>query len=354
MSAIRTLTTQFDCLLNATRPPIERIEAAQECHPLVRDYLESLDSFPTISPHSRLVGSYAQKMSVGDVKDVDILVRVDGDPLENEPNAKELLQNLKKALDGLPGALGLQGTSEFNVNAARRSVHVYFKEKDFHLDIVPCIAPNGMSQALYVPDRGFEKWILSHPLGYIEKLNSLNNDHKKKVKKVGRLFKLYIQQSMIYMRPKSYWLGSMLLNLIDEKGFDHELSLGELFHWVVNELYLKYDHLKWTDTECTPNIPDPVLDHNVSHNWSRNDFESFLRHLDHARKQAKRALEADSIDGAVKYWQSLFGDAFPGSVEEEVTRAASAFIPGAAVVFNSCQPAPKIITPVPRTQFHGN
>ncbi|MBX3110291.1 MAG: nucleotidyltransferase [Fimbriimonadaceae bacterium] len=353
MPTMIPLTTHFDELLKATQPPSDRIEAAQECHPLVREYLESLDTFETISPHSRLVGSYAQKLSVGDVKDVDILVRVAGDPSKNDPNAKQLLKNLKKALEGLPEYLGYVGTSQFDINGARRSVHVYFKDKDFHLDIVPCIAPDGFDHPIYVPDRGFEKWIESHPLGYIAKLNTLNNAHRKKVKKLAKIFKHYVRYSMVYMRPKSYWLGSMLLNTIDAKGFDDRLSLGELFYWFVDELHKQYDHLLWVNPNATPNIHDPVLGHNVSHSWTRNDFVSFLRHLDEARKRAAKALEASTAEDAVKHWRVLFGDAFPESVEDEAKTLAALFTPGAAVV-TGLTAAPRIATAVPVTRFHGD
>lgn len=352
-ATIIPLTTHFDVLLKSTQPPDHRIEAAQECHPLVRDYLEGLTSFPTVFPHSRLVGSYAQKLSVGDVKDVDILVRVDGDPAENEPNAKQLLRDLKKALDGLPEYLGYEGASQFDVNGARRSVHVCFKDKDFHLDIVPCIAPDGFDHPVYVPDKGFEKWIKSHPLGYVAKLNELNNAHRKKVKKLAKIFKHYVRYDMIYMRPKSYWMGSMILNLIDAQGFDDKLSLGELFYWLVNELHKQYDHLLWISPEATPNIPDPVLGHNVSHSWTRNDFESFLRHLDGARKRAAKALEATTAEEAIKHWRVLFGDAFPESVEDEAKSLASLFTPGVAMV-TGLATVPRVATAVPPARFHGD
>jgi hypothetical protein len=352
-TTIKPLTTHFDELLKATLPPNHRIQAAQECHPLVRDYLQGLTTFPTVEPHSRLVGSYAQKISVGDVKDVDILVRVDGDPAKIDPDAKQLLRDLKKALEGLPEYLGYEGASQFDVNGARRSVHVYFKDKDFHLDIVPCIAPDGFDSPVFVPDKGFEKWIKSHPLGYIAKLNELNNDHRKKVKKLARLFKHYVRHNMIYMRPKSYWLGSMLLNLIEAQGFDDKFSLGELFYWLVNELHKQYDHLLWIDPEATPKIPDPILGHNVSHSWTRNDFESFLRHLDEARKRATKALEAATTEEAVRHWRVLFGDDFPESVEGEAKSLAALFTPGKAVV-TGLAVAPRVATLVPSSRFHGD
>jgi hypothetical protein len=104
-----TLGIHFEKLLKNIRPPQERIDKAQDLPPKVRDYLKEHEDFVTLFPHSRLAGSYAQHLCVGDVKDVDFLIRVIGDPQENEPEAKQVIQDLKKALDGLPEALGYVG-----------------------------------------------------------------------------------------------------------------------------------------------------------------------------------------------------------------------------------------------------
>ena len=149
-----TLGTHFDELLRNLRPPQERRNAARDLPPLVREYLEHHEDFETVSPHSHLVGSYAQHVVVGDVKDVDFLVRVPGDPHANEPEARDLISDLRKALDDLPEALGYEGWAGVDIERARRSVHVYIKRRDFHLDVVPCIAPDGFGKLLYVPDRG--------------------------------------------------------------------------------------------------------------------------------------------------------------------------------------------------------
>lgn len=99
------LVTYFEELLKNIRPPQDRIQAAQELPWLVRGYIEESEEFLTIAPHTRLAGSYPQGMSAGDVKDIDNLVHVPGDPKANKPEAKQLIWDLKKLLDGLPEAL---------------------------------------------------------------------------------------------------------------------------------------------------------------------------------------------------------------------------------------------------------
>jgi tRNA nucleotidyltransferase (CCA-adding enzyme) len=156
---VYTLGTHFEVLLQNIQPPQERLDAARDLPPLVRDFLKEHEAFATLATHSRLAGSYAQDMSVCDVKDVDFLVRVPGDPKKNEPEAKTLIQSLCTVLNALPAAIDYEGWAGIDIERARRSVHVYFKGRDFHLDVVPCIAPNGFDKPLYVPDRGTQSAI---------------------------------------------------------------------------------------------------------------------------------------------------------------------------------------------------
>lgn len=355
------LSTHFEELLKKIQPPQERLKAARELPPLVRNYIAESKEFPTVPPHSRLAGSYAQHMAAGDVKDVDTLVRVPGDPKANEPEAKRLIQDMKKLLDGLPEALGYEGyaEAEIEVERARRSVHVYFKDKDFHLDFVPCIAPDGFESVLYVPDRGFNKWIASHPIGYINLLDDLHKEYNDKVKPLGKLLKHFRDYQMKNRKPKSYWLGALLVYHIQEGNLNMTEPLAVLFHDLLNAVYCQYDHLQWTSKGGTPNIPDPMLDHNISWNWSRTHFETFMRRIDEGRRWAAKALETDNRETAIEYWQRIFGEEyFPSDVEVAAAHLAKKGLPGKSFVSSTglvlpSQPAFGMYTPTVTTKFHG-
>jgi hypothetical protein len=353
------LITHFEKLLQNIQPPQERLKAAKELPGLIRKYIAKNQEFPTIYPHTRLAGSYAQKMAVGDVKDVDTLVSVIGDPKANEPEAKRLIQDLKNLLDGLPKALGYEGRSEMDIERARRSVHVYFKGEDFHLDFVPCIAPNGFEHVLYVPDRGFNKWVASHPIGYINLLNELQKQHDDKVKPLGKLLKHFRDYQMKTRKPKSYWLGALLIYHIQEDNLDMTQPLAVLFQNLLNAIYCQYDHLLWRNDDATPNLPDPMLGHNVSWNWSRTHFETFMRRIEEGRRWAANALETDNREKAIEYWQKIFGEEyFPSNVETEASRLAALGFPGKSYVSATgqvllSQPASGIYTPTINTKFHG-
>lgn len=355
-----TLGTHFGELLKNINPPEERLKAAKELPPLVRAYLEEHSDFATLAPHSRLVGSYAQDMSAGDVKDVDFLVRVPGDPEANEPEAKQLIRDLKRVLDDLPDALGYEGWAGIDIERARRSVHIYFIGRDFHLDVVPCIAPNGFEEAIYVPDRGFNEWIKSHPVGFIKLIQQLNDANGDKVRPLGKLLKHFRNYQMKSRKPKSYWLGALLVHhMCGLDGLDMSQPLAVLFRDLLEVIYLQYDHLLYTSGTATPNIADPLLGHNISWNWSRTHFETFMRRLDEGRRWATKALESTDRETAISWWQKVFGEEhFPAEVEEAAANLAGAGMPGKAFVTGSglitpTQPQSGIYTPTRQTTFHG-
>lgn len=356
-----TLGTHFDELLKNLQPPQDRLDAARDLPPLVRTFLAEHPEFATVSPHSRLAGSYAQDMSVGDVKDVDFLVRVPGDPEANDPEASELIRSLRRTLNDLPDALGYQGSAGIDIELARRSVHVYFKGHDFHLDVVPCIAPEGFDQVLYVPDRGFNRWIASHPLGYVALLTELNQTYGLKVKPLGRLLKHFRNYQMQTRKPKSYWLGALLVHHIQrDGGLDMAQPLAVLFRDLLDAIYCQYSSLLSRTDGATPNVPDPMLGHNVSWNWSRTHFETFMRRLDDGRRWASQALESTEREAAIKLWQRIFGEAyFPSDVVDATRRLAVTGRPGTATVtplglILPAAPAEGRTTHVPRTTFHGS
>jgi hypothetical protein len=326
-----TLNQHFKVMVEKNlKPPDDRVEAAQELPGKVRDYLRACTGFPTVDPHTRLAGSYAQDMSGTTVKDVDVLVRVAGDPDENDPEAKQIIRDLEAALDALVDSdtpLGVWYVSRVEVNAARRSVHVYFRDEDFHLDIVPFIAPNGLDEPVYVPDKGYNEWVPSHPLGVIQLISDLDKEYGGKVRKLAKVLKHYRNQGMIYMRPKSYWLTSLLLNAVQNGDLDMAQPLPVLFRDLLAAIY---DGLAddLANPDSVPPIPDPLLGHDVAHSWERHDFEAFMNLLDEGKRRMDRALKAADegrLSDAVEICQRMFGaDYFPESVEDEVKRMAAA------------------------------
>jgi hypothetical protein len=356
---LHALNTHFGRLLSNTQPPQDRLDAAKELPAKIREYLADCETYETLSPHTRLAGSYAQHTCVGDVKDVDFLVRVDGDPEDCDPKPRDAVNDLKAALDALPEGLGFDdGYADIDVERARRSVHVYIPSNDFHLDVVPCIAPDGLDQPLWVPDRGWGKWVASDPIGFIDHLSEVNQDWNGKAKNLIKLFKHFRDYQMKTRKPKSYWLSVLVLQELDD--LDASLAMGQLFHDLLDGIYCRYDHLLTTSTTATPNLKDPMLGHNVSWNWSRAHFETFMRRIDEGRQKSQQALAESDREAAIAAWQEVFGEEyFPSSVETEAKNLATSMRPGKSFVASSglVTAAPPLVGTAVKSQatlFHGS
>lgn len=354
-----SLRLHFKGLLQNIQPPAERVEAAQSLPKPVQEFLRLHPEFVTLSPHTRLAGSYAQDLSVDDVKDVDFIVRTDGDPKANEPEARRTIRALKSVLDGLPEHLEMQGYTETEVTRARRSVHVCFPEQDFHLDVVPCIAPDGLNEPLWVPDREFNRWIPSHPLGVVQQVTDLEGTFPGKFRNLSRLTKHFRNEQMKRSRPKSYWLLTLLIHEFRDNGFTGSEPLPESFHMLIDRLYNRLAPIYGRTDGATPNLKDPMLNHNVSWNWDRGDFETFMRRLDDGRRWSQYALDAaakDDLDEAIRHWLRVFGDAFPTDVVELARAEAATMQPGNASVASSGLILPGAVNrklSVPATKYYG-
>jgi hypothetical protein len=346
-------------------PPDNRQQLAEDFPSHVRDFLRKQEKFKTTTPHTLLAGSYAQHLTICNIKDVDILVFLKYDPKDGLPVAKQTINDLKAALEGLKdNEDGLNGWIVRNVEIQgnRRSVTVTFADHDFQLDVVPVAAPDGTDSPLFIPDRGFGKWVETHPLGVVKLIRELDEEYSGKVRRLGKVFKAWRNFTMTYMKPKSYWLTSLLLHHV-QNTLDMSKTIPLLFRDLAKAIY---DDFKPTLDRSTkaPAIPDPMLGHNVAHSWERNDFESFMRHLDAAISDMDRAIEKagnSDLEGAVEICQKkLFGsEYFPANVDDEIKASSARAMPGASFV----TPAGTLVvqstskqraTLVPETKFYGS
>lgn len=318
-----TLSPYFDLLLSAIEPPAERLAIAQALPTDVRDYLKEHEEIITVHPHSRLAGSYARHTSIGAIKDVDILILVHKDYLDEQPSV--VLTTLARVLKGLPEALGMTG--QVDLRRQRRSIHVCFADRDFHLDIVPVVMPNGIDKLLRVPDREWQEWCDTHPLGYQTWLSALNEQHSGKVVPLIKLMKHWKECHFVYKRPKSYWLECLVVRHIS-KGWvaTDDLSYAELFANLLASIYTHFEEQYEDPDAKPPRIPDPMLGNNVAFNWQRSHFEGFMARVKESRNWAQRALAIDNdhVEDAVALWQKVFEDTFPTTALVRVKEYAEA------------------------------
>ncbi len=310
-----SFSDHFDILRQRIEPDEARAQSARDIPALVREYLHQHEDLKTVSPHSRLAGSYARCTALKDIKDVDTLLILDKSYYSRDPG--EVLEEVFSVLGGLPEALGSSGKPVIR-RRQRRSINVHVDEHDFDLDIVPAVAIQGIDKPLAIPDRDWSRWVDTHPLGYADKLSELNGKHQDKVVPLIKLFKHWRDVQMCYRRPKSYWLECLIYHQInDGKVTTKGRSSAELFQLVLASIVQDFRQ----DLEKAgkvPEIPDPMLGNNVAHNWERAAFETFMRRVDESLGWAERAIAEDDVEQVVALWQKVFGEEwFPSEVEAQ-------------------------------------
>lgn len=318
-----TYPDYFNRLLSKIEPDPARLTEALLLLPKVRDYLKQHDGIITVAPHTRLAGSYPRNTAIGALKDVDTLIFVHADYLDKEPSA--VLKALERALKNMPVEIG--GGSQVELRRQRRSIHVCFTDKDFHLDIVPVIMLNTIDDLLTVPDREWEEWKDTHPLGYQDWLSTLNAEHAGKVVPLIKIVKHWKDCHFDYKRPKSYWLECLVVRHISQGWVTtHGLSYAEIFTDLLTSISTRFASCLENPDAKPPRIPDPMLGNNVAWNWKRDHFETFMARVEESRNWARRALamdgdhEADGVD----LWQKVFKNTFPTVAEIQAIKVAEA------------------------------
>lgn len=326
-----TLPDHFCTLLTRIEPDEKRASIARDLPAKVRDFLQSHEEITTISPHSRLAGSYARHTSLKAIKDVDIILLLDALYRQIEP--EEVLNMVFRVLWDLSDALGDTGKPVVRRHQ-RRSVNIHLEEADFDLDIVPAVAPKGLDNPLLIPDKDWSKWVETHPLGYGQQLSDLNGAHQDKLVPLIKLLKHWRDVQMCYQRPKSYWLECLVYHCVNCGAILTDgRSYAELFHQVLASVHQGFlPFLQRHDG--IPEIKDPMLGHNVAHNWERLAFETFMRRAEESLRWAERALSQEDEAKAVSYWQYVFGEEwFPQEVElAKAQRLRAAVLAGSAAV----------------------
>lgn len=354
-----TLLKHFDRLLTAIEPDDERAEAAASLSHQVRDFLKDSKLITTVPPYSRLAGSYARHTATKKIKDVDIILLVEFAYRDEDPEV--VLDALFSALGGLAEALG--DTGEVVVRRRqRRSIQVRLDTHDLDIDVVPAVAPSSIDQALEIPDKDWSKWVKTHPLGYGDCLSALNRGHGDKVVPLVKLWKHWRDVHMAYRRPKSYWLECMVFHKINTGAITtNDRSYAEMFQALLAALHDEYAPFLEEDDEV-PEVKDPMLRHNVAHNWERAAFETFMRRLEESCSWASKALEAETTDEAVQQWQKVFGkEWFPdaASLAREQGEALRAAGTAGALFVNSkghvstIQPQGQPYVQPPTQRFYG-
>jgi hypothetical protein len=328
---MHSLTNHFVKFLSNIQPDGDRIELAQDIPDKLREYLKETDKIKTISPHTRLSGSYSRYTAIKKIKDVDVLLFVSNEYKDGEDCIKQVISDLVWVLEGFLEYLkdeSGQVHADLALKRQRRSVqvHITLDGQEFDIDVVPSIAESGIEKLLLVPDRDLSKWVDSDPLGYGKFLSRLNQEHFNKIVPLIKMFKHWRDVQMKRRRPKSYWLECIVSKHATVENLNIEgASWGELFLSLLSAVYNDF-YDKWKNSKRVPVIKDPMLGNDVAKTWRRDEFETFMRRIEESKGIAERAMEEEDEEKAIKLWQEVLNDDdgveyFPARVAEALAKS---------------------------------
>ena len=324
------LVGYFKGLFTNIRPPQDRLDLAQDLPNQVRDHLVASEKLRTVEddPKTHLAGSYARFTAIGNLKDVDTLVFVDPTYETDEPDAEAVLDDLAAALKDLE--VDGYGKGEVKVSRLqRRSHHVEFKrdgEEAFHIDVVPVIRRGDKADRLRIPDRDWNAWDDTQPIGYADRLTSLNEANDKKVRKSIRMLK---QVKAYHMprarRPKSYWLETWVYSLWCDGRMDSTWGYADLAYEMLEKIR--------ADCGATPRqILDPCLFRNLTETWEQAEYDDFVALLDRLLPDLRAIKDDDDADASIAAWRKTFGPAFDLTDEDKKAEADARALTGASKV----------------------
>lgn len=301
------LNSYFDELRSAIEPDPEYKENAQKADDPVRDHLRDHESFSHRYRNSFLYGSYARNTSVGNIKDVDIVIVCD---YSRYSSPLVLLNELRDSLCFL--------YDDIDLGDQRRSIRVDrplpdLPGSELTLDVIPAIYQDGPDGPLWVPDREKREWTASHPRGhmsYTTRLNAASYNGRSYVP-LAKMMKWWWKHQFesrnpwvesFRRKPKGFWIETMTGQFVDLA----KESYPELIVSVFENAYAEF--AKFRTTGRIPEINDPAIDEKkIKTSITEDEFEFFLDCLQESMETAREAEQTNSESRAVELWNKLFG-----------------------------------------------
>lgn len=296
------LRESFKALLGKINPDGEDVKRAVKAHTDVREFLASDGGLGEAYSDSFLAGSYARDTSIAPIKDLDVVVLTTYD---RATTPRVVLNALRKALRK-------KYTGDDETVPNRRSVLVDLPDTTLTMDVIPAIASGDRDQHIWVPDRGLNEWIKSHPHGHI----TLAEDRNQASAEIGdrHLYKSTVKllrwwrhlQLEGYRHPKGFLIEILCLESTPVYATEWAESLLKTLDGV-STVYGNYK-----DAEAPPRIADPAVSGEVIRTkMSARDFTRFLKKVDEARATLQKAIDSEDNCESAKLYRQLFGEEFP-------------------------------------------
>lgn len=315
--------TQFLTLLSDIEPSPTTKSDASQAHTDLRKFLRNHPEFNSIHLDTFLSGSYKRDTAIrprtqdGVVArpDVDIIV-VTNHSLSCSP--KDVLCNLHDVIE--------DEYSEPRPRLQARSVGVLTSKAD--MDVVPIIAPYGIENTLYIPDRKLEAWLVTNPPGHTTWTTQINNETNGYFKPLVKLMKWWrCHHPTVSKRPKGFVIECIVAECMSR----NETNYAILFTGLLESIVKRY---QWSvEAGTVPWISDPGVPANsVTSSMTADAFSGFYNKVKAHLSIAQRALQLSDSDPEkeLELWREIFGIRFPASAAQKAAELlAPAVQPGA-------------------------
>lgn len=304
----------FETLLSAIEPDVK---PAMDAHTKVRERLASHERFKEHHVDTFLAGSYRRRTARKPIKDVDVVVMVEEELSEWEP---------EEVLEFLDGALADYDDYKRRRRQNRRSIQVSLPGID--MDIVPTVAPFGPDNELRIPDRAVKEWMRTHPKGHISWVQRLN----------GSTVKIGSQGTLVpLVKLVKQWKAIRLSDVRHPKGFILETLAGylhdptadsweEVFTRFLEKFLVQFRSYKGSG--LLPSLQDPGLPGEViKTGMTPTDFDRLITEAEKSVVIARKAIQLEAAgeeSDASILWQQIFGTLYPGIKKERTAKATPA------------------------------
>ena len=295
---------QFKAFLRDIEPSPTTKSRASAAHTAVRKFLRAHEDFKEVHLNTFLSGSYKRDTAIrpriinGEQTrpDVDIIV-VTSHKLKDEP--KDVLAILFRTLKENYEKIRLQA----------RSVGIETSKAD--MDVVPIIAPFGMENQLYIPDRKLELWLETNPPRHTTWTTEVNQAAGGRFKPCVKLMKWWRRENpTVSKHPKGFVIECIVAECMDRD----EANYAELFVDMLEEIVRRYGPT--VEAGFVPYIQDPgVVSNSVTKGISNPAFKGFVNKAKTHGELGRRAIDIAGGDpeGALKLWRTIFGQRFPAA-----------------------------------------
>lgn len=302
----------FEALLTAIEPDAT---PAIDAHTTVRERLRTHEKFKEHHVDTFLAGSYRRRTARSPIKDVDVVVMVQKELHEWEP---------EDVLELLDDTLADYDDYKRRRRANRRSIQVGLATID--MDIVPTVALFGPDAELRIPDRDVEQWMRTHPKGHIAWIQKLN----------GSTAKIGSQGTLVpLVKLLKQWKATRLGDARHPKGFILETFAGYLHDPAADsweEVYARFldrflsQYRSYKGSGLVPSIPDPGLPgEHILTGMTAGDFDRLLTEAERSLAIAREAIDLEAVgkEGEASIlWQQLFGRQYPAAKAQRSLNAA--------------------------------